>query len=127
MANTIHIPVSVGELIDKITILEIKVHRLDGERRSNVEKELALLNEQLEAAGLSLEAGLRDQLKEVNTSLWEIEDRIRACEARGAFGEEFIALARQVYRQNDRRAALKRRINQLCGSALVEEKMYTSY
>ena len=123
------VPVSVGELVDKITILEIKRERIGDEgKRANVERELQALVEVFEQAvgGHELDwhrAGLRA----VNEALWEIEDRIRRCEGEGDFGERFIELARAVYHENDRRAELKRAINEATGSALVEEKCYADY
>jgi hypothetical protein len=120
------VPVSWGELIDKITILEIKQERIAApEARANVAREYRLLRE---AAGPVADregvATLRAELKAVNEALWEIEDEIRAREADGDFGDEFVSLARSVYKRNDRRAALKRRLNMLLGSELVEEKSY---
>jgi tetratricopeptide (TPR) repeat protein len=123
------VPVSLGELIDKLTILTIKEERIADEgKRRNICRERGLLQEALRQ--LAPSAGwqsLADQLKTVNESLWEIEDNIRRCEARQDFGEEFIRLARSVYRENDRRAALKRAINDLLGSALIEEKSYAAH
>jgi hypothetical protein len=121
--------VSWGELLDKITILEIKNERIgDVRARSNVRRELRLLQELAgDATGGGALAEPLAELREVNSSLWEIEDRIRACEATGDFGASFVALARSVYRQNDRRAALKRQINELSGSILVEEKSYARW
>lgn len=124
------IPVAPGELLDKITILRIKVARIeDPSKRANAARELAML-EKVQAADISasdelarLEAGLRG----VNEALWEIEDAIRDCERAQDFGPGFVKLARDVYHQNDRRAALKREINLLLGSAIVEEKSYASY
>lgn len=121
------VPVSWGELIDKITILEIKNARIaDPVKRANVARELAALVAARDAAGTVPPpvAALADELREVNEALWEIEDAIRECEAAGDFSARFVALARDVYRTNDRRAALKRRINQAMGSELVEEKSY---
>lgn len=119
-------PVSWGELLDKITILEIKRERIpDGAARANVERELAAL---MEIGGEVLwqpaVAALFAELKSVNEGLWEIEDAIRQEEARSRFGAEFIQLARSVYLWNDRRAALKRQINLALESDLVEEKSY---
>ena len=125
--TTITIPVSLGELIDKITILEIKVERIGGPAQANVAQELAWLNGRLEQAGLAIDADLRRQLRQVNLKLWTIEDDIRDREREQDFGAAFIALARAVYRTNDERAALKRRLNELHGSALVEEKSYRPY
>jgi hypothetical protein len=98
----------------------------DPAKRANVARELALLRRQRDARGFvggALDA-LACELKETNLALWEIEDRIRNCEKRQDFGAEFIALARSVYQRNDHRALLKRRINDACGSAIVEEKSY---
>lgn len=118
---------SAGELIDKITILEIKRQRLaDEAKRRNVAAELAVLTAARDAAlrPSGELAALAAELKEVNERLWEAEDELRLCEEAQDFGERFVALARSVYQQNDRRAALKRRVNGLLGSRLVEEKSY---
>ena len=123
----LRIPVSVGEVIDKITILEIKVNHLDGSRRQNVQRELSLLLETLQASDVVVDDHLRDALKSVNQTLWDIEDKIRDQERAKSFGAEFIQLARSVYIQNDRRAALKRQINEATGSDLIEEKAYQAY
>jgi hypothetical protein len=123
----IRAPISIGELIDKITILEIKAERIsDPERRGHVMAELALLNDiragaALDGAGMAPHARA---LKDLNEQLWEIEDEIRELEARKDFGERFIALARSVYLTNDRRAALKAQINREFGSEIVEAKSY---
>jgi Family of unknown function (DUF6165) len=118
------IPVSWGELIDKITILEIKQEKLPLEARAFVTRELALLTalEQPERIG-----ALKAELKEINRTLWDIEDAIRDKERAGAFDADFIALARSVYRTNDQRAAVKRKIDLLLNSPLREEKSYTPY
>jgi hypothetical protein len=120
------VPVSWGELIDKLTILEIKQERIDApEARANVTREYLRLSEAAapvaEHDGIT---GLRGELKAVNQALWEIEDEIRAKEAAGDFGEAFVRLARSVYKRNDERAALKRELNMLLKSELVEEKSY---
>lgn len=120
------VPVSWGELLDKITILEIKAVRIpDPAAQANVARELALLQEAAapvrDRPGLAM---LVDNLRAVNTALWQIEDDIRLKEAAAAFDADFIGLARAVYRTNDRRAALKRQINALLGSSLVEEKWH---
>ena len=125
--HTIQIPVSIGELIDKITILEIKLEQLEGEALKNVERELDLLRKALVASGLAIDPELWQQLAAINRSLWRIEDEIRELERLGSFGDAFIALARSVYRSNDRRAQLKRLINQQHGSLIVEEKGYAPY
>lgn len=123
------VPVSWGELLDKITILQIKQERLDdAARRANVAAELAALSA---VAGAALAdaavAAPLAELKAVNESLWAIEDKLRDKEAAGSFDADFIELARAVYFTNDRRAALKRDINRLLNSALVEEKSYRPY
>jgi hypothetical protein len=121
-------PISAGELIDKITILRIKAQRIAPEKRANVRHEL----EQLEAlaarelAAVDL-AALTAELTAINAGLWDIEDGKRDCERRGDFGPAFVALARSVYIENDRRAAVKRRINDAAGSDIVEEKSYAPY
>ncbi len=123
------VPVSWGELLDKITILEIKAERIaDPRRRSNVEAELrALLTARRQLSHEAGEiAGLVLQLKRVNERLWEVEDAIRLAEQAQDFGPQFVRLARAVYHTNDQRAALKRRINDRLGSELVEEKSYAA-
>jgi hypothetical protein len=125
--NDIRIPVSIGELVDKITILEIKLEQLQATALLNVESELALLREVLAATGLMIDPELWHELAATNRSLWRIEDDIRELERLGSFAAEFIALARSVYRSNDRRALLKRQINQRYGSLIVEEKSYAPY
>ena len=124
------VPVAPGELIDKITILQIKAERIaDAAKRHNVGVELAALTAVRDGAlAASPELSrLTAELKSVNEALWDIEDAIRDCERAQDFGPRFIELARSVYRQNDRRAALKRQVNELLGSQLIEEKSYASY
>jgi hypothetical protein len=122
-------PVSAGELLDKIAILRLKAARIaEAAKLANVERELAAL----EAVAATLpappgRAALEAELRAVNEALWDIEDAIRARDAAGDFGPDFVALARSVYRTNDRRAALKRRLNRLLGSELVEEKSYARH
>ena len=124
---SILIPVSAGELVDKITILRVKAARIAGaEKQANVRKELALL-EAVAAQALPDLAELEAELEAVNGQLWDIEEGKRDCERRGEFGPEFIALARSVYVENDHRAAIKRRINEAVGSELIEEKSYRPY
>lgn len=124
------IPVSWGEVIDKITILEIKESRItDAEALANIRRELALLGA-IAARDLAADAslaGLRAELRAVNLRLWDIEDAIREEERRQDFGAEFIRLARSVYRLNDERARLKRQINDATGSVLREEKSYRDW
>lgn len=119
-------PISCGELIDKITILELKTrHIKDAAKRRNVDRELALLAALWEKIpGPASVAGLADDLRAVNGALWEVEDALRGFETAGSFGPEFVAAARSVYKLNDRRAALKRAVNLATGSDLVEEKSY---
>lgn len=126
----VSIEAAPGELIDKITILEIKAERIDdGPKRAHVTYELAALTRARDTAIEPSEAldALTDELRAVNEALWEVEDEIRACEREGDFGARFVELARSVYRTNDRRAALKREINAMLGARIVEEKSYTAY
>ncbi len=128
--SLINVPVSFGEVIDKITILEIKSERIAGEEKLvNVRRELELLertwNEAV--AGKADVSDARARLKAVNEELWDIEDEIRLKEQAKAFDDEFIRLARAVYVTNDRRAAIKKEINLVLGSELVEEKSYQDY
>jgi len=122
--------IAPGELIDKITILQIKSERIaDAGKLQNVRVELDVLSDARDAAmpATAELAELTAQLKQVNETLWDIEDAIRDCEREEDFGPRFIELARSVYRSNDRRAALKRAINELLDSKLVEEKSYAAY
>ena len=127
--KTPNAPISWGELIDKITILEIKGVEIATEAaRANVLKELRLLQEIAAAHAACGEVShLKNQLKDVNGALWKIEDAIREKERKGEFDSEFIELARSVYKRNDERAALKRRINSFLASGIVEEKSYEHY
>jgi len=124
------IEVGPGELIDKITILVIKSERMsDPAKLANVRHELQVLEAARRAyipASAELQR-LEAELKAVNEALWVIEDDIRQCEADKDFGPKFVELARSVYKQNDRRAALKKDINLLTGSAIIEEKSYTEF
>jgi hypothetical protein len=123
-------PISAGELVDKITILRVKAARIgDAAKEANVRKELALLEATAaQALPASAEiARLTAELAEVNGALWDIEDGKRDCERRRDFGERFVKLARAVYIENDRRAAIKRAINEAAGSDIVEEKSYDAY
>jgi hypothetical protein len=130
MTRSIETPVAIGELIDKITILEIKVERFtDAAKRKNVQAELSLLcarRDQVVPRSPRLDA-LSAQLKSVNERIWELEDSIRDCERRRSFGPDFVAVARSIYRTNDERAAVKRQINIALGSDLIEEKSYAPY
>ncbi len=130
MTGPIRVEIAPGELIDKITILEIKAERIaDAAKRANVLIELATLTD---ARGAAIRPDgeidrLAAELRVVNEALWKIEDDIRACDRDGDFGPRFVELARAVYRTNDRRAELKRAINRRLGSRLVEEKSYKPY
>jgi len=131
-AVSLLIPASVGELIDKITILEIKQQRIhDPAKQDNIARELTALMQVVQQHQLGYPAGeladLGRELSAVNQQLWTIEDDIRECERQGDFGARFVELARAVYHRNDERAVIKRRINEQCGSELVEEKSYAAY
>ena len=125
--SSIFAPVSLGELIDKITILEIKQIHMTGIKLKNVDKELKLLRKILQDKNLEIDIDLINNLKEVNNNLWEIEDNIRIKESNQKFDKEFIQLARSVYKENDKRASIKKEINQKYNSELVEEKSYNNY
>ena len=124
------VPVSVGEVVDKVTILEIKSDRIsDQGKLRNIATELDALRPLVSGGVFDTNevTALTDALRAVNGELWDIEDDIRAEEAAGRFGERFIELARAVYVTNDRRAELKKKINLATGSELVEEKSYEDY
>ncbi|MEM1300362.1 MAG: DUF6165 family protein [Pseudomonadota bacterium] len=130
MTGTVTIEIAPGELIDKITILEIKTERIsDAAKLANVRIELETLAASRDATlPPSAElTRLTSALKSVNEQLWVIEDDIRDCERANDFSDTFVKLARSVYITNDKRAALKREINELLGSRLVEEKSYQPY
>jgi hypothetical protein len=124
------VPISPGELLDKIAILRIKSERVrDAAKLANIRRELALL-EQTRRQSIPADAQLQQDeaaLLEVNSALWDIEDRIREHEARQCFDAGFIELARSVYLRNDERAAIKHRINRKLDSVIVEEKSYRPY
>jgi hypothetical protein len=128
--SEIRVPISPGELLDKITILRIKSQRMSGaDKLKNVRLELQSLQETWDGspyARVDIEAEVRDLLA-VNERLWVIEDDIRDRERAQDFGAEFIRLARAVYFENDERAAIKRRLNLKLGSTIVEEKSYREY
>jgi hypothetical protein len=124
------VPLSPGELLDKITILRIKTARiLDAAKLANVRLELELLEKTWRDSAFAAADVTREEraLQAVNERLWDIEDRIREKEARQIFDREFIELARAVYHSNDERAALKKRVNVALGSRLIEEKSYQKY
>jgi hypothetical protein len=130
-AGEMTVPVSIGEVLDKITILQIKSERLRDEAKlRNVGDELRALTQAFDGQFPVLDDEIKRlvaALKAVNETLWEIEDDIRECERRKSFDARFIELARAVYQTNDERAALKREINVQLGSQLIEEKSYTPY
>lgn len=122
------IDISTGELVDKVTILAIKLEKIsDPSKVKNIRKEYKLLLKPMTDCGIETDSEVFLALKDVNLKLWEIEDRIRIKEAEKAFDSEFIELARSVYFTNDERAAIKKRINLATGSELVEEKQYVDY
>lgn len=130
MKKDILVPISPGELLDKITILRIKAARIsDAAKLANVRLELELLEKTWQESGCAAFDVAADEraLQRVNEKLWDIEDRIRDKEAVQTFDREFIELARAVYITNDERAAIKKRINTQLGSRIVEEKSYKPY
>ena len=130
MADHILVPTAPGELIDKLTILRLKEERIaDAAKVANVRTEKDALMETANAQvapSAKLDA-LWDELYQINSDLWVIEDDIRDCEKAKDFGDNFIRLARAVYITNDRRADVKKKINVLLGSALIEEKSYSDH
>jgi len=125
--DDILVPISVGELIDKITILEIKSERIkNAGQLENIGRELAALRA-VPLPDVAELMSLGAQLKQVNAKLWDIEDAIRDCDARGDFGDAFIEHARAIYRLNDERSRIKKAINIASGSRLIEEKSYKSF
>lgn len=130
MNAVVAVEISIGELLDKITILEIKAAQItSAEKLANVTRELQIL-QSARANALATNDELHNlehQLKAVNLQLWQIEDDIRDCERQQIFSERFIELARAVYKINDQRAHIKRLINEKTGSHIVEEKSYQPY
>jgi len=122
------IEVSNGELVDKVSILKIKLERISSaQKRVNIRKEFELLYGKLATIQINEQSEFFQRLLEINTRLWEIEDQIRDKEARGEFDEDFIELARQVYFQNDKRSQVTRAINIQTESTIIEEKEYAQY
>ena len=120
-------PISLGELIDKITILEIKKENMNGKQLNNVSKELEYLKSILQNQNLKVDMDLVENLKKVNSILWEIEDKIRIKEFKKEFDDEFIQLSRSIYKENDIRASIKKEINIKYNSEITEEKSYVDY
>ena len=123
----INAPISIGELVDKITILEIKKNKLQNSKLENVLKELSFLRKLMERHQIEITDDLFTQLKEINLTLWNIEDQIRVKEKNKEFDNTFIELARSVYFKNDKRAEIKKSINRLSNSEITEEKFYAEY
>lgn len=122
------VDISIGELVDKVSILSIKLRKIkNAEKLKNIQKEYDLLAGSMEKEGLDVNSGEFLRLAEINLKLWDIEDQIRLKEAARSFDAEFIELARSVYFINDDRAAVKKEINLKFGSDLVEEKEYSDY
>tara|TARA_Y100001968_G_scaffold224353_1_gene207034 strand:+ start:118 stop:519 length:402 start_codon:yes stop_codon:yes gene_type:complete len=125
--SDILIPISLGDLIDKITILEIKTTHMTSLKLENVKKELKILKNILKDKNLKIDIALINSLKEINNNLWQVEDSIRRKESIKKFDQEFIQLARSVYIENDKRASIKKEINIRYNSGFVEEKSYNYY
>ena len=123
----IHVPISIGELIDKITILEIKKDKLKNLKLKNILKELSFLRAVLEKNSIFIPDKIFLQLKSINLTLWDIEDKIRIKEKNKEFDNEFIELARSVYLNNDRRSETKKELNIMFNSEIIEEKSYEKY
>ncbi len=122
--------ISVGELLDKISILEIKIEKIKNKNdKEEIKKEYEILKN-IENSTVELTSKVKDLfklLKEVNTNLWDVEDKLRICEKNKDFGENFIQLAREVYFNNDKRSKIKSEINELLGSNIKEVKQYVNY
>ena len=123
----INVPISIGELIDKISILEIKKDKLKNLKLKNILKELSFLREVLEKNSIFIPDEIFLQLKSINLTLWDIEDKIRIKEKNKEFDNEFIELARSVYLNNDKRSETKKVLNIMLKSEIIEEKSYEKY
>jgi len=122
------IDISIGEVVDKFTILSIKLNKIENDKKlKNIRKEYDILFNSLENSGIEVDSASFAKLETINLKLWEIEDKIRKKEANKEFDDEFIQLARNVYINNDKRSAAKREINITYGSNIIEEKEYVSY
>ena len=118
------IPVSLGELVDKITILKIKLKFLSGQKKANVKNEYDLLNSELRNSSIIIREDLIEDLQMTNQKLWELEDKIRVKELNNDFKEDFVELARNIYKLNDKRYEIKNKINKKYNSIIFEEKIY---
>tara|TARA_B100000524_G_C23484355_1_gene310963 strand:- start:132 stop:503 length:372 start_codon:yes stop_codon:yes gene_type:complete len=118
------IPVSLGELVDKITILKIKLKFLSGQKKANVKNEYDLLNKELRNSSIIIREDLIEDLQMTNQKLWELEDKIRIKELNNDFKEDFVELARNIYKLNDKRYEIKNKINKKYNSIIFEEKIY---
>ena len=118
------IPVSLGELVDKITILKIKLKFLSGQRKANAKNEYDLLNNELRNSSIIIREDLIADLQMTNQKLWELEDKIRVKELNNDFKEDFVELARNIYKLNDKRYEIKNKINKKYNSIIFEEKIY---
>ena len=123
----INVPISVGELIDKVSILEIKKDKLKNLKLKNILKELSFLRAVIEKNSIFIPDEIFFQLKSINLKLWDIEDKIRVKEKNKEFDNEFIELARSVYLNNDRRSETKKELNIMFNSEIIEEKSYEKY
>lgn len=122
------IEVSIGEIVDKVSILSIKLQKIKNENKlKNIRKEYDILKSAMEESGIEVESVQFKELESINLILWDIEDRIRVKESRKEFDEDFIELARKIYYNNDKRSEIKREINIKYGSNLIEEKEYVKY
>ena len=118
------IPVSLGELVDKITILKIKLKFLRGQKKANVKNEYDLLNNELRNSSIIIREDLIEDLQMTNQKLWELEDKIRVKELNNDFKKDFVELARNIYKLNDKRYEIKNKINKKYNSIIFEEKIY---
>ena len=118
------IPVSLGELVDKITILKIKLKFLSGQKKANVKNEYDLLNKELRNSSIIIREDLIEDLQMTNQKLWELEDKIRVKELNNDFKKDFVELARNIYKLNDKRYEIKNKINKKYNSIIFEEKIY---
>jgi hypothetical protein len=121
------VPISLGELFNKISIPELKSELLQEHAQQHARQELLALSSVLDGLQLSIDPLLVDQLKVINRTLWALDEEIRALEKRQSFGDHFVQVARSIYRENDQRAVLKRTIHTRYGSALIEEKSYCQH